>query len=163
MTVSRSRCRTRRVPRPAALCRVAAMHATRLYGGAQNGSVQIKVKLTTPFQKARVAQRARCARSGSAPSLRDARTGPPSAPQIFDAFCKQRNVEPGTMRFHLDGKRLRGTHTPAEVRFGLGHQPNAQCRAYNHSTSQLDMQDDDSIDAFVEQLGGCALRVAAAA
>jgi hypothetical protein len=29
--------------------------------------------------------------------------------------------------------------------------------------SQFDMQDDDSIDAFVEQIGGCALRVAAAA
>lgn len=89
-------------------------------------------------------------------------TGPLRVPQVFDAFCKQRSVDAATMRFHLDGKRLRGTHTPAEVCFGLGRHPCALRRASPPPRpSQFDMQDDDSIDAFVEQVGGCALRVAA--
>ena len=64
------------------------------------------------------------------------------------------------MRFHLDGKRIQGRHTPAEVRFVKAP---TQRAAPDPAASQLDMEDNDSIDAFVAQLGGWALRVSTAA
>ena len=67
------------------------------------------------------------------------------------------------MRFHLDGQRIQGKHTPAEVRF-VKKAANPTCRtAPDPAASQLEMEDNDSIDAFVAQVGGWALRVATAA
>mmetsp|Transcript_4029 Transcript_4029/g.18393 ORF Transcript_4029/g.18393 Transcript_4029/m.18393 type:complete len:93 (+) Transcript_4029:94-372(+) len=53
--------------------------------------------------------------------------------KIFTAFCSRKSLQPGAVRFLFDGQRINPTQTPQE----------------------LDMEDGDSIDAMMEQVGGC--------
>jgi len=55
--------------------------------------------------------------------------------KIFEAAEKRFGKEPGTLRFTHDGQRLHNDDTPA----------------------QLGMEDNDQIDAFIQQLGGRCL------
>ncbi|KIY49607.1 hypothetical protein FISHEDRAFT_72251 [Fistulina hepatica ATCC 64428] len=52
--------------------------------------------------------------------------------KIFEAAEKRFNKEPGTLKFTFEGKRIQADNTPGD----------------------LDMEDGDQIDAFLEQLGG---------
>ncbi len=52
--------------------------------------------------------------------------------KIFDAYATRRGVAKNTLRFMLDEKRLKDTDTP----------------------KMLEMEDDDQIDVFLEQVGG---------
>jgi len=52
--------------------------------------------------------------------------------KVFDAYCSKKAVGADTIRFMFDGSRLTREQTPAE----------------------LEMADEDVIDAVVEQLGG---------
>mmetsp|Transcript_5941 Transcript_5941/g.26295 ORF Transcript_5941/g.26295 Transcript_5941/m.26295 type:complete len:93 (+) Transcript_5941:62-340(+) len=53
--------------------------------------------------------------------------------KIFTAFCSRKSLQPGAVRFLFDGQRINPTQTPQD----------------------LDMEDGDSIDAMMEQVGGC--------
>ncbi|PSC72782.1 Small ubiquitin-related modifier 1 [Micractinium conductrix] len=53
--------------------------------------------------------------------------------KIILAFCQKKSVDPAQVRFVYDGNRLDRNSTPAE----------------------LDMEEGDTIDAFLEQIGGC--------
>lgn len=35
--------------------------------------------------------------------------------KVMDAYCKLKNVDKGTLRFYLDGKRIEDTDTPLTV------------------------------------------------
>ncbi|KZT65526.1 hypothetical protein DAEQUDRAFT_716444 [Daedalea quercina L-15889] len=52
--------------------------------------------------------------------------------KVFQAAEKRFNKDPGTLKFLFDGQRLRPEMTPAEV----------------------EMEDGDTVDAHLEQLGG---------
>lgn len=52
--------------------------------------------------------------------------------KVFDAFCQKKSLEPATVRFLFDGMRVAATSTPRD----------------------LGMEDGDSIDCVVEQVGG---------
>ena len=52
--------------------------------------------------------------------------------QIFDAFLQRKSLQPGSVRFLFDGERVREDQTPQE----------------------LDMEDGDSLDVMMEQVGG---------
>ncbi|KAL4440710.1 hypothetical protein ABPG77_000419 [Micractinium sp. CCAP 211/92] len=52
--------------------------------------------------------------------------------KIINAFCQKKSVDPGQVRFVYDGNRLNPTSTPADV----------------------EMEEGDTIDAFLEQIGG---------
>mmetsp|Transcript_9556 Transcript_9556/g.12983 ORF Transcript_9556/g.12983 Transcript_9556/m.12983 type:complete len:104 (+) Transcript_9556:149-460(+) len=52
--------------------------------------------------------------------------------KIFSAFCERRSIAKDGIRFLFDGVRLNGTQTPGE----------------------MNMEDNDIIDALVTQLGG---------
>ena len=53
--------------------------------------------------------------------------------KIFNAFCQKKAVDQAQVRFVFDGARISPNSTPAD----------------------LDMTDGDTIDAFLEQIGGC--------
>lgn len=53
--------------------------------------------------------------------------------KIFNAFCSRKALQPDAVRFLFDGTRINPTQTPKD----------------------LDMEDGDSIDAMMEQVGGC--------
>ncbi|KAL1936432.1 hypothetical protein VTP01DRAFT_566 [Rhizomucor pusillus] len=55
--------------------------------------------------------------------------------KLMDAYCERQGKAPGSVRFLYDGNRVAATDTPA----------------------QLDMDDGDSIDVMVEQIGGYSL------
>ena len=149
-----------RAPRCAAsslrACQAAWRVLTRRGVAVQNGSsVQFKVKLSTPFQKARVAPR----------TAHGAQ--PPPCPLLT---LTRRAVRASDFRRVLQAKKRGSRHhaVPSERaadpghaharRGALGTGPPTQ-RAMPRLTtaaSQLEMEDDDSIDAFVEQLGGWA-------
>lgn len=52
--------------------------------------------------------------------------------KLMDSYCQRQGVDPKTVRFLFEGTRINETSTPRE----------------------LGMQNDDSIDAMVEQRGG---------
>lgn len=52
--------------------------------------------------------------------------------KLMDSYCQRQGVDPKTVRFLFEGTRISETSTPRE----------------------LGMQNDDSIDAMVEQRGG---------
>ncbi len=52
--------------------------------------------------------------------------------KLMDAYCKRQGLNPSTVRFTFDGNRISG----------------------NETAEQLDMEDQDVIDAMVEQTGG---------
>jgi len=52
--------------------------------------------------------------------------------KLMDAFCKRKGCRSNSVRFTFDGKRIAATHTPA----------------------QLDMEDGDVIDVYLEMIGG---------
>lgn len=52
--------------------------------------------------------------------------------KIFTAFCSKKSLDPSHVRFLFDGQRIQSTSTPAD----------------------LEMEDGDSIDAMMEQIGG---------
>jgi len=52
--------------------------------------------------------------------------------QIFNAFCSRKALQPDAVRFLFDGSRINPNQTPKD----------------------LDMEDGDSIDAMMEQVGG---------
>ena len=52
--------------------------------------------------------------------------------KLMDSYCQRQGVDPKTVRFLFEGTRINETATPRE----------------------LGMQNDDSIDAMVEQRGG---------
>ncbi|CAL6350801.1 unnamed protein product [Bathycoccus prasinos] len=52
--------------------------------------------------------------------------------KIFDAFLQRKSLQPGSVRFLFDGERVREDQTPQE----------------------LDMEDGDSLDVMMEQVGG---------
>ncbi len=52
--------------------------------------------------------------------------------KIFGAYAGRRGVAPTALRFMFDGKRVKDTDTP----------------------KMLEMEDDDQIEAHLEQLGG---------
>lgn len=54
--------------------------------------------------------------------------------KIFSAYASQKGIDPATMRFTFDGKRLAADETP----------------------KMLEMEDGDQIDVHIEQLGGFA-------
>ncbi|CAO3663104.1 unnamed protein product [Umbelopsis vinacea] len=51
----------------------------------------------------------------------------------MDAYCERQGKATSSVRFLYDGIRIQGNNTPNE----------------------LDMEDGDSIDVMVEQIGGC--------
>ncbi|KAG2198903.1 ubiquitin-related domain-containing protein [Mucor mucedo] len=53
--------------------------------------------------------------------------------KLMDAYCERQGKQPGSVRFLYDGTRVLPQDTPNE----------------------LDMDDGDSIDVMVEQIGGC--------
>lgn len=53
--------------------------------------------------------------------------------KIIQAFCSRKAVDPQQVRFIYDGQRILPSQTPAD----------------------FDMENDDTIDAFLEQVGGC--------
>jgi len=53
--------------------------------------------------------------------------------KVMSAYCKKVGADLDTVRFLFDGQRLRPEQTPAD----------------------LGMEDDDEIDAMVQQTGGC--------
>lgn len=55
--------------------------------------------------------------------------------KLMDSYCQRQGVDPKTVRFLFEGTRINETSTPRE----------------------LGMQNDDSIDAMVEQRGGLGL------
>lgn len=55
--------------------------------------------------------------------------------KLMDSYCQRQGVDPKTVRFLFEGTRISETSTPRE----------------------LGMQNDDSIDAMVEQRGGLGL------
>jgi len=55
--------------------------------------------------------------------------------KLMEAYCERQGKDMSSVRFHLDGTRLRPEQTPAE----------------------LDMEDGDTIDANIEQTGGAFL------
>jgi len=52
--------------------------------------------------------------------------------KLMDAYCERQGVAPDTVRFLFDGDRLTGEQTPNDV----------------------DMNDGDSVDALLHQVGG---------
>mmetsp|Transcript_7211 Transcript_7211/g.14747 ORF Transcript_7211/g.14747 Transcript_7211/m.14747 type:complete len:96 (-) Transcript_7211:275-562(-) len=56
--------------------------------------------------------------------------------KLMKAFCQRQGVEMASVRFLFDGNRIRETQTPSE----------------------LDMEDGDSIDVVVAQVGGALRR-----
>ncbi|KAI8378050.1 ubiquitin-related domain-containing protein [Radiomyces spectabilis] len=52
--------------------------------------------------------------------------------KLMDAYCDRQGKSPNSVRFLYDGNRVLPTHTPNE----------------------LDMEDGDTIDVMVEQIGG---------
>mmetsp|Transcript_10251 Transcript_10251/g.29432 ORF Transcript_10251/g.29432 Transcript_10251/m.29432 type:complete len:93 (+) Transcript_10251:75-353(+) len=52
--------------------------------------------------------------------------------KIFDAFLQRKSLQPGSVRFLFDGERVREDQSPQE----------------------LDMEDGDSLDVMMEQVGG---------
>ena len=52
--------------------------------------------------------------------------------KLFTAFCTKRGTDKASTKFLFDGARLNGEQTPAD----------------------MDMEDDDVIEAFLEQVGG---------
>jgi small ubiquitin-related modifier len=52
--------------------------------------------------------------------------------KLMDAYCKRQGLNPATVRFTFDGNRISG----------------------NETAEQLEMEDQDVIDAMVEQTGG---------
>ncbi|KAF8061353.1 SUMO3 [Scenedesmus sp. PABB004] len=52
--------------------------------------------------------------------------------KVFKAYCDKKSIEPSAVRFVFDGTRINPTATP----------------------STLGMEDCDSIDCFMEQIGG---------
>lgn len=52
--------------------------------------------------------------------------------KLMDAYCARVGKEPGSVRFLFDGERIQPDATP----------------------EQLEMEDEDEIDAMVEQTGG---------
>ncbi|CAO3691042.1 unnamed protein product [Rhizopus stolonifer] len=55
--------------------------------------------------------------------------------KLMDAYCERQGKTPGSVRFLYDGLRVKDNNTPNE----------------------LDMDDGDSIDVMVEQIGGLLL------
>jgi hypothetical protein len=55
--------------------------------------------------------------------------------KLMHAYCDRQSVDPQSIAFLFDGRRLRAEQTPAE----------------------LDMEDGDEIDAMLHQTGGMAL------
>ncbi|CAH2069839.1 unnamed protein product, partial [Thlaspi arvense] len=54
---------------------------------------------------------------------------------MMEGFCSKLRIEMSILRFHFDGKRIRPDQTPNE----------------------LGLEDEDEIDAFFDQYGGCSL------
>mmetsp|Transcript_17670 Transcript_17670/g.34224 ORF Transcript_17670/g.34224 Transcript_17670/m.34224 type:complete len:114 (+) Transcript_17670:1443-1784(+) len=52
--------------------------------------------------------------------------------KIMEAFCKKKGVDKANTRFIFDGQRINGQQTP----------------------NDLDMEDDDTIEVMMEQVGG---------
>lgn len=52
--------------------------------------------------------------------------------RIFEAYAKRKSVPASALRFMLDGERIQSESTP----------------------TQLDLEDKDQIDVFLEQTGG---------
>ena len=52
--------------------------------------------------------------------------------KLMDAYCSRNGVNPSTVRFLFDGQRIQETNTP----------------------NDLHLEDNDQIDAMVEQTGG---------
>ncbi|KAH8596793.1 ubiquitin-related domain-containing protein [Bisporella sp. PMI_857] len=40
--------------------------------------------------------------------------------KLMDAYCKEKNIDPGSCRFHFDGKRLLPDDTPKLLEMGEG-------------------------------------------
>ena len=57
--------------------------------------------------------------------------------KLMDAYCSRVGKEPGSIRFLFDGERIQPTSTP----------------------ENLEMEDEDEIDAMVEQHGGLARNI----
>merc|ERR1712216_147912 len=53
--------------------------------------------------------------------------------KLMDAYCTRQAVAPDSIAFLFDGKRIQPTQTPNE----------------------LEMEDEDEIDAMLHQVGGC--------
>ena len=158
-----------------------------------NSEVHFKVRHTTKFEKVR-AFIPRRARADPSPAWR-VRLGNPRSPrphlpltssprlppQIFNAFCSRKSLQPGAVRFLFDGQRINPHQTPKEVRVPSppprlvvqilpragNRNPCTGCQlsdppSFAHAsppslsspTPQLDMEDGDSIDAMMEQVGG---------
>jgi len=55
--------------------------------------------------------------------------------KLIDSYCSRAAVSPSSMRFLYDGRRIDGDKTPED----------------------MDMEDDDIIDAVLQQMGGAAV------
>ena len=154
--------------------------------------MHFKVRHTTKFEKVR-AFTPRGARADPSPARRVRRGNPRTSPlltlpltsshrlppQIFNAFCSRKSLQPGAVRFLFDGQRINPHQTPKEVRAPSplrarshlaragNRNPCTGCQlsdpsSFAHAspsslsspTPQLDMEDGDSIDAMMEQVGG---------
>mmetsp|Transcript_4325 Transcript_4325/g.9375 ORF Transcript_4325/g.9375 Transcript_4325/m.9375 type:complete len:93 (+) Transcript_4325:196-474(+) len=54
--------------------------------------------------------------------------------KIFSAFATKKSLDPSTLKFVFEGERVLGTHTPGD----------------------LQMEDNDTVDVFIQQLGGAS-------
>ncbi|KAI4139592.1 MAG: hypothetical protein LQ340_007987 [Diploschistes diacapsis] len=71
--------------------------------------------------------------------------------KLMDAFCDRQGKMPSTVRFLFDGVRVSATDTPdthiGGASVGLGGEANI-------ASSQLEMQDGDTLEVHQEQIGG---------
>ena len=79
---------------------------------------------------------------------------------MFDAYCARKSLDVGQVRFLFDGQRVNDYQTPAEVRCSLRpsfvpHAPHARRPPARAARPQLEIENDDCIDAMMMQVGGC--------
>lgn len=110
---------------------VCLSHATDSEPGLQDGNVvHFKAKITTPFRK------------------------------LMTAYCDRQSVASESVVFLFEGERLRGEQTPQEVRLMLYTLYCLVCNSvelcYQQSMClmQVGMEDGDSIDVVIHQVGG---------
>ena len=88
--------------------------------------MHFKAKVTTPFRK------------------------------LMTAYCERQSVAAESVVFLYEGERLRGEHTPQDVRclpvYLMSHTFNSFADIW--CKLQVDMEDGDSIDVVIHQVGG---------
>jgi len=87
--------------------------------------------------------------------------------KLMDAYCEKMGKQPGSVRFTFDGERIGENQTPADVRVPAAFRtvaalragvadkvsgaPGRMCAVWS---PQLNMEDNDTIEVFIMQVGG---------